>query len=120
MGKHTSNMADTILQDNNDEGVPEEHMKYSSLQMDSMTKLPDFMSGPLSRDISVVPGVGGATIEKLAELDIHTLDQLMGKFMSLDRDTALMLQWLEEHKLCGRFAETCVHALAMRLHSLLD
>ena len=51
------------------------------------------MSGPLQRGLEVVPGMGDATIQKLAALEIHTLDQLMGKFMSFDRDCALMLNW---------------------------
>eukprot|EP00656_Telonema_subtile_P012817 TRINITY_DN1647_c0_g1_i1.p3 TRINITY_DN1647_c0_g1~~TRINITY_DN1647_c0_g1_i1.p3 ORF type:complete len:113 (+),score=32.79 TRINITY_DN1647_c0_g1_i1:160-498(+) len=108
------------LEQYNDAGVPEEHMKYSQLQMESVTRLPDFMSGPLSRNLDVVPGIGAATITKLNDAEIFTLDQLMGKFMSFDRDCSLMLGWLEENKLCGRYAETCVHALAMKLHSLLD
>merc|ERR1712070_674542 len=118
MGISDKNMADQWP----DTGVPEEHMKYSQLQMESMTRLPDFMAGPLQRGLDVVPGIGQATIDKLAEppLEIFTLDQLMGKFMSLDRDVALMVSWLEENKLCGRYAETTTHALAMKLHSLLD
>merc|ERR1711959_148620 len=119
MGVEERNMAE-ILAQFGDTGVPETHMAYSKLQMDSMTRLPDFMNGPLQRGLEVVPGIGDSTVTKLNELEIFTLDQLCGKFMSLDRDCSLMLGWLEENKLCGRYAETTVHALAMKLHSLLD
>merc|ERR1711998_262370 len=76
-----------------DSGVPEEHMKYSHLQMESDQKLIKFMGGPMQRGLKGVPGVGDATIEKLKQLEIFTLDQLMGKFMSFDRDCARMLIW---------------------------
>merc|ERR1712139_530423 len=97
---HSNTMADQYP----DTGVPEEHMKYSHLQMESVGRLPEFMSGPLQRGLEVVPGLGPASIEKLNALEIFTLDQLMGKFLSFDRDCSLMLNWLEEHKCCGRFA----------------
>merc|ERR1711865_543305 len=116
MGENRSAMAS----DYTDSGVPEDHMKYSHLQMESVGRLPDFMAGPLQRSLLVVPGMGQATIDKLEQQEIFTLDQLAGKFLSFDRDCSLMLGWFEEHKMCGRFAETAVHTLAMKLHSLLD
>merc|ERR1711998_7811 len=103
-----------------DSGVPEEHMKYSHLQMESDQKLIKFMGGPMQRGLKGVPGVGDATIEKLKQLEIFTLDQLMGKFMSFDRDCARMLIWLGDNECCGNYAETCVHALAMKLYSVWD
>eukprot|EP00658_Telonema_sp_P-2_P079159 TRINITY_DN7581_c0_g1_i1.p2 TRINITY_DN7581_c0_g1~~TRINITY_DN7581_c0_g1_i1.p2 ORF type:complete len:115 (-),score=35.51 TRINITY_DN7581_c0_g1_i1:253-597(-) len=111
-----------LIDEYNDAGMPAdlEHMKYSHLKMDSVSRLGDFMSGPLQQDVGSVPGIGDATVKALAALEIYTLTQLMGKFMSFDRDCSLMLGWLEENKLCGRYAETTVHALAMKLHSLLD
>eukprot|EP00657_Telonema_sp_P-1_P006594 TRINITY_DN2566_c0_g1_i9.p2 TRINITY_DN2566_c0_g1~~TRINITY_DN2566_c0_g1_i9.p2 ORF type:complete len:113 (-),score=33.62 TRINITY_DN2566_c0_g1_i9:385-723(-) len=109
-----------LLDQYSDNNIQDEHMKYSHLQMESVGRLQEFMSGPLQKDLACVPGIGPKTIEKLNEIEIFTLTQLMGKFMSLDRECARMLQWLEEHDLCGRFAETCVHALAMKLHFLLD
>ena len=57
----------------------------------------------------------------LKGLGIETMDQLMGKFLMLDRDVSKMLEWCEEHKVGGaRFAETVVHSLAMKAHRLLD
>jgi hypothetical protein len=89
--------------------------------MESVGRLAAFMDGPLQRELSALPGIGDQGIKILAKLDITTMDQLMGKFLMLDRDVDKMLAWCEEHKVGGaRFAETVVHALAMKAHRLLD
>lgn len=78
------------------------------------------MVGPLQRGLDAVPGVGKSTRSKLEGLDIFTLDQLAGQFMSLDRDCHKMICWLKQHKLGGGYEETCTRALAEKLHRLLD
>merc|ERR1711998_395546 len=104
-----------------DGDVREEHMKYSHLGMESVGRLAAFMEGPLGRDLAVVPGIGEQGIKILRNLDIHSLDQLIAKFMSFDRDVNKMKVWCQENKIGGaRFAETVVHALAMKCHKLLD
>ena len=68
-------------------------MAYAQLQMKSDQKLIEFLSGPLQRDLTVVPGCGPAGVQALAAAEIFTLDQLCGKFMTFDRDPTLMVQW---------------------------
>jgi len=106
---------------NSSEHNLDDHMKFSHLAIRSTQRLPEFSCGPLPRELEVVPGLGQAHVSKLNDMEIFTLDQLMGKFMSLDRDCALMMWWLEEHRLIrGQWIETVVYALAMKLHILLD
>ena len=68
-------------------------MAYAQLQMKSDQKLLEFLSGPLQRDLTVVPGCGPAGVKALGAAEIFTLDQLCGKFMTFDRDPTLMVQW---------------------------
>ena len=84
-----------------------------------MTRLPDFMAGPLQRGLDVVPGIGQATIDKLAEppLEIFTLDQLMGKFMSLDRDVALMVNWCANSRHIARTFDGVDHTGSRKTNS---
>merc|ERR1712166_1085505 len=56
-------------------------------------KMLEFLSGPLQRDLTVVPGCGPAGVQALEAAEIFTLDQLCGKFMTFDRDPTLMVQW---------------------------
>ena len=96
-------------------------MRYNGLGMRSQPKLVDFLSGPLQRELAVVPGCGEASIRALEDAGIYTLDQLCGQFMLFDRDTALMVQWLNETVgWASGWAETTTKALAMKLHNLLD
>jgi hypothetical protein len=113
------NLLAGMASDSSDE-VPEEHMKYAGLQMRSETKLVDFLSGPLQRELTGMPGCGPASVKALNTAEIFTMDQLCGKFMMFDRDPALMVQWLEEIHFAAGWAETATHALAAKLHNLLD
>ena len=98
----------------------ESHMQWGRLEMRSQSKLTPFLSGPLPRDLDSLPGCGHASKTAMAQRDIYTLDQLCGRFMLFDRDTALMVQWLEKNGWAPGYAETAVKALAMKLHNLLD
>merc|ERR1711957_1139738 len=100
--------------------LPAKHMAYAQLQMKSDQKLIEFLSGPLQRDLTVVPGCGPAGVKALAAAEIFTLDQLCGKFMTFDRDPTLMVQWLEEIGFASGWSETATHALGAKLQSLLD
>ena len=105
----------------NDAGVPAAHMKFSQLPIRSAIKHIEFLDGPLQRECADVPGVADVTVSRLAALDVHTVDQLAGRFMQLDRDPALMVEWLNQNKLCGGgFAKTCTRALAEKLNRMLD
>ena len=105
----------------NDAGVPAAHMKFSQLPIRSAVRHTEFLDGPLQRDCAAVPGVADVTVSRLAALDVHTVDQLAGRFMQLDRDPALMIEWLNQNKLCGGgFAKTCTRALAEKLNRMLD
>ena len=66
-------------------------MEYAHLQMNS--SMIEFLSGPLTRDLTVLPGCGPAGVKALGAADIFTMDQLCGKFMTFDRDPTLMVQW---------------------------
>merc|ERR1712166_663744 len=113
--------ADGILSQYPDETIIQEHRKYSHLTMESIGRLTAFMEGSLSPDLGTVPGIGEQGIKILNKLGIETLDQLMGQFLVLDRDTLKMLEWCEANRIGGaRFAQTVVHALAMKAHALLD
>lgn len=77
------------------------------------------MEGGLSCDLSSIPGIGPATIDKLMAQGIFTVDQLAGKFMSMDRDCEAMVRWLKANASSG-FEIDVVKALAMKLHSLIE
>eukprot|EP00656_Telonema_subtile_P020040 TRINITY_DN21217_c0_g1_i2.p1 TRINITY_DN21217_c0_g1~~TRINITY_DN21217_c0_g1_i2.p1 ORF type:complete len:130 (-),score=33.83 TRINITY_DN21217_c0_g1_i2:209-598(-) len=113
--------ADGILTQYPDDGITLEHRKYSHLTMESIGRLTAFMEGQLPTDLSTVPGIGEQGIKILNKLGIETLDQLLGQFLVLDRDTGKMLEWCETNRIGGaRFAQTVVHAIAMKAHALLD
>jgi nucleotidyltransferase/DNA polymerase involved in DNA repair len=100
-----------------EEGL-EPHMQYDTLDNLQPDRMNGFMSRGWPRRLEQVPGIGGRGVEILASLGIETPNELAGKFMSLDRDCALMVAWLEEHRF-GRPTETVVRALAAKLHQLL-
>lgn len=53
----------------------------------SENKLAEFISSPLSEDLTQVPGIGPSAVEKLSKIKIHTTYQLIGVFLTLkDRD----------------------------------
>jgi hypothetical protein len=60
-------------------------------------KFDAFLSCPLQDgELTSVPGVGPKTHSKLKEACIDTVEQLMGQFLLLGRDTDRMSQWLKE------------------------
>ena len=69
--------------------------------MPTSKKASTFLSTPLSDVVSLsqVPGVGTATFERLARHQILSVQQLLGRFLMLDRDTKAMVQWL--HAACS-------------------
>eukprot|EP00658_Telonema_sp_P-2_P077462 TRINITY_DN7009_c0_g1_i4.p1 TRINITY_DN7009_c0_g1~~TRINITY_DN7009_c0_g1_i4.p1 ORF type:complete len:143 (-),score=50.42 TRINITY_DN7009_c0_g1_i4:347-775(-) len=114
-------MNDGVLSQYPDEDIQQEHRKYCHLSMESIGRLTAFMEGQLPTDLAHVPGIGEQGIKILNKLGIETLDQLLGQFLMFDRDTAKMLEWCETNRIGGaRFAQTVVHSLAMKAHSLLD
>lgn len=77
----------------------------------------DFERGKLTT-LDAVPGIGEKNIEILADQCIHTIDQLMGKFLMLDRDTSKMLNWCNELSLFD--SQLIVYVIAKKASSLLD
>jgi len=77
-------------------------------------KQASFRSTPLQaiKSLLQVPGVGGATLEKLTRAGVTTPQQLVGQFMMLNRDTNSMIAWLKSA--CGvrqKEADTISEAL---------
>ena len=66
------------------------------------------MCTPLSAvtSLSQVPGVGATTLELLTRQQILSVQQLLGHFMLLNRDTDAMARWL--HRVCFVRRRECV------------
>ena len=80
-----------------------------------------FISTPLTAvtSLTMVPGIGPATLERLIKVGIVHPQQLVGHFMVLNRDAAAMVSWLKQS--CGvrqREADTIVEALAEKCERL--
>jgi hypothetical protein len=93
-----------------------EHLEPADYPLIS-EKAIDFERGKLTT-LDAVPGIGEKNIEILADQCIHTIDQLMGKFLLLDRDTSKMLDWCREISLFD--SQLIVYSLAKKASALLD
>ena len=66
--------------------------------MDNTTKKhATFLSTPLNSVtlLSQIPGVGGATLDKLTKAGVTAPSQLIGHFLLLNKDPQAMRQWLQ-------------------------
>ncbi len=70
-----------------------------------------WIRGPISDDLTSVPGIGVKTVERLNTAGIRTTSMLIGKFMLEDRDEAKYQKWLEMVSV-GRYAKRITKAVA--------
>merc|ERR1711934_1074946 len=73
------------------------HMNFCEMTLRSETKVTEFLSGPLTHEITALPGCGEASKKAMEAVDIFTCTQLAGQFMLFDRDCTRMVPWLEEN-----------------------
>lgn len=92
----------------------------------SLDTLAEFLSSPIIKDLSMVPGVGPATIERLATDGITTTHQLLGAYLKIcDKDfnskqrTDAFWYYLQALKVSGGTRSTIVHAIAERINIMI-
>ena len=75
-----------------------------------------FISTPLTAvtSLTMVPGVGTVTLQRLAKAGILHPQQLVGHFMVLNRDATAMISWLKQSGVRQREADTIVNALVVK------
>ncbi|KAG8458476.1 hypothetical protein KFE25_004354 [Diacronema lutheri] len=71
--------------------------------------LPDAVLVP-----GVVPGVGAKNVQKLADQDVRSAQQLMGYYCLLNRDAAVFTRWLQGCDIQQRYVQVILHALASK------
>lgn len=92
----------------------------------SQDTLAEFLAAPLVKDLSTVPGVGPATIERLGTDGITTTHQLIGAYLrvcDVDFDskqrTDAFWFYLQGLKVPGGTRSTIVHAIAERVNIMI-
>jgi hypothetical protein len=92
----------------------------------SSETMSEFLSAPMSADLTTVPGVGPSTIERLKEDSITTTYQLMGAFLRVCNEymtskerTDAFWYYLQAIKVPGGTRSSIVQAIAEKANIMI-
>ena len=96
-------------------------IETNNITNNTTKKRSTFLSTPLTAitSLTLVPGIGSVTLERLARVNITHPQQLVGQFMLLNSDADAMAAWLRQS--CAvrqREADVIVEALVAKCERL--